>query len=233
MIIGSGQLAQIFQGLYLENTIIFASGVSNSNCMDIKEFKREEILLIETLKKNQDKKFVYFSSCALSAVDYKKNDYYVHKANMEAIVKRYSNSYYIFRIPQLFGDLMKHPTLINFLYNSIQNETEFQVYSDAYRYVIDINDLKLLVEIYVKQDNANIVIDVANPYKYKVTEIVSIFEELLDKKAKYEIINKKDDYILDLSSLKLFLEQYNLNLHFGEQYLYKKLQKKVLKLRKN
>ena len=105
MIIGNGQLATIFKKTTLDNIVVFASGVSNSNCQDIKQFEREKDLLVKTLTNNKNKKFVYFSSCALSAEEYPKNDYYKHKQNMENIIKRYSDNYYIFRAPQLFGNL--------------------------------------------------------------------------------------------------------------------------------
>lgn len=103
MIIGSGQLAKVFAKSQIKDDVcIFASGVSNSSCTDEKQFEREKNLLVDTLKKNSDKKFVYFSSCALSAIEYPKNDYYKHKVNMEDIIKEHSNNYYIFRVPQLF-----------------------------------------------------------------------------------------------------------------------------------
>ena len=43
-IIGTGQLAKIFQNsdIDLNNVCIFASGVSNSSCVDIYQFQREK-----------------------------------------------------------------------------------------------------------------------------------------------------------------------------------------------
>ena len=226
-IIGTGQLAQIFQGLSLENFIVFASGVSNSNCTDLEQFERERKLLMNTLQNNQAKSLVYFSSCALSASDYNLNAYYQHKANMEAVVQKYSDSFYIFRIPQLFGDLKEHPTLINFIYNSIINSKKFQIYSEAYRYVIDIEDLKILVQKYIEYGNKNTIVDLANPYKYKVLDIVNILEKLLDKKAIYEVVEKQDEYELDLGLLQEFVKEYSIDIGFGKEYLYKRLQKRI------
>ena len=75
MIIGNGQLAKAFMNSDLEHKdlCIFASGVSNSNCTDPKEFERERDLLKVTLSENPGKKLIYFSSCALSASEYPKN----------------------------------------------------------------------------------------------------------------------------------------------------------------
>lgn len=227
MIVGNGQLAKVFQGADLkENVCIFASGVSNSSCTDEKQFEREKNLLIDTLKNNSDKKFVYFSSCALSAIEYPKNDYYKHKANMEDIIKEHSNNYYIFRVPQLFGDLILHKTLINFIYKAIEHNHKFNIYDEAYRYVIEINDVQKLVENYLDNDGC-VRVDLANPYRYKVLDIVKIFEKLLGKKAHYEVIQKEDKYTLDLTSLEDFVKEKRIDIDFGEEYLIKKLREKL------
>ncbi|MBU4132588.1 MAG: hypothetical protein KKF12_17365, partial [Proteobacteria bacterium] len=75
MIIGNGQLAKIFKedGCFFDDVVIFASGVTNSDCRDDREFNREKELLEKTLVENNAKRFVYFSSCALSAKTYEKN----------------------------------------------------------------------------------------------------------------------------------------------------------------
>ncbi len=227
MIVGNGQLAKVFQGADLkENVCIFASGVSNSSCTDEKQFEREKNLLIDTLKNNSDKKFVYFSSCALSAIEYPKNDYYKHKANMEDIIKEHSNNYYIFRVPQLFGDLILHKTLINFIYKAIEHNHKFNIYDEAYRYVIEINDVRKLVESYLNFDSC-ITVDLANPYRYKVLDIVQIFEKLLGKKAYYEVLQKEDKYTLDLISLEKFVKEKKIDIDFGKDYLIKKLREKL------
>lgn len=228
MIIGNGQLADIFKGFQISDCLIFASGVSNSNCTDEKEFKREEELLLKNLKEHKDKKFVYFSSCALSVEEYEKNDYYQHKQNMENMIKKYSSNYYIFRVPQLFGTLKTHNTLINFIYFSIIENRKFKLYNEAYRYVIEINDIKLLVEKYLLYSNSCITIDLANPHRYKVLDIVKTFEILLDKKANYDLIDKDDGYILNLRELEKFINKNNLNINFSKNYLKIKLEEKLM-----
>ncbi len=229
MIIGNGQLAKAFQKSKLkDDTCIFASGVSNSSCTDKNQFEREKNLLIDTLKNNSDKKFVYFSSCALSAIEYPKNDYYKHKANMEDIIKEHSKKYYIFRVPQLFGDFIdNHKTLINFIYTSIEYNQKFNIYDEAYRYVIEINDVIKIVESYLTHHDSCMTVDIANTYRYKVLDIVQIFEKILNKKANYEIIQKEDKYILDLTSLENFIKKKEIEIDFGRDYLLKKLKEKI------
>lgn len=230
MIVGRGQLAKCFQKYQLNDDIcIFASGVSDSSCIYEKQFNREKKLLIDTLKNNSNKKFVYFSSCALSAENYPKNEYYEHKINMEDIIKKYSNKYYIFRLPQLFGDLILHKTLINFIYTSIKDNNKFNIYDESYRYVIEINDVKKIVEAFLTYNYNCITIDIANPHRYKVTYIVKIFENLLNKKANYSLIKKNDKYNLDLSILENFIKDKQIDIKFGEDYLITKLKEKLYK----
>lgn len=225
MIIGNGQLAKVFtdSNISHRDLCIFASGVSNSNCTDPKEFAREQNMLTNTLLQNPDKKLIYFSSCALSAPEYPKNLYYHHKANMESLIKSYTDNLYIFRLPQLFGDLFLHKTLINFIYKCIEHDHTFKVYDNAYRYVIEINDVRKLVEAYVSLHPPSITLDLANPFRYRVLDIVTTFESLLGKKASYDLVKKDDQYLLNLKSMLNFVESQGLQLDFGEGYLFKKL----------
>ncbi len=226
MIIGNGQLSKIFQSTLHNECVIFASGIANSKCEDPQEFKRERDLLTDTLAKYKDKKIIYFSSCALSAKDYKLNAYYKHKHAMEELIKKESKNYYIFRLPQLFGDLKEHPTLINFLFNSIKNQVEFTLYNDAYRYLIDIDDVKKLVEEYINTKSC-ITIDLANSYRYSLFEIVSIFEALLKKKAKYKFQSRSDKYELNLEVLIAFIDKHQLDINFGKDYFISKIKNKI------
>ncbi len=57
--------------------------------------------------------------------------------------------------------------------------------------------------------------------------LVQIFEKLLGKKANYEIIQKEDKYILDLTSLENFIKKKEIEIDFGRDYLLKKLKEKI------
>ncbi|MBU3951800.1 MAG: NAD(P)-dependent oxidoreductase [Proteobacteria bacterium] len=229
MIIGNGQLAKIFKedGCFFDDVVIFASGVTNSDCRDDREFNREKELLEKTLVENNAKRFVYFSSCALSAKTYEKNEYYQHKQHMEDIIRANSNNYLIFRIPQLFGNLIRHKTIINFFYKSIQQQQQFNIFDEAYRYVIEINDVKKLVKAYLEFSNQCSIVDLANPYRYKVFDIVKILEQLLEKKAVYRILEKEDKYKLDFSEMKDFIKTHSIHMPFGPDYLFNKLKEKI------
>ena len=227
MIIGTGQLAQAFYDFSNHECCIFASGVANSNCIDTSEFEREHQLLTNALMDNTSKKFVYFSSCALSAKEYELNDYYKHKIHMEETIKKYSDNYYIFRIPQLFGNMKKHSTLINFLYRKIKEKQKFTIYKGAYRYIIEINDVRTLVEKIIAEHPSGLTMDLANPYRYSILEIVQTIETLLHTNALYDTVNKHNSYLLNLEKLNQFLSVSHVDLDFGKDYLEEKLKRRL------
>lgn len=223
MIIGNGQIANIFtndpdQQKY-QHVCIFASGVSNSNCTDLKEFKREEELLLEVLNDNRDKKFIYFSSCALSVTNYPKNDYYNHKLKMENKIIETAKNYLICRVPQLFGELIKHTTLVNYIYNAVVDSKEFVVYNGAYRYVIDIEDLKVIVDFLISEKKPkSYTIDIGNYKKYSILEIVETIEKLVKKKGKYKLVDKNDEHDLSFLGLKDILQKTDIGIGFSKDY---------------
>ncbi len=227
MIVGSGQIALAFKNYSPSNSIVFASGVSNSSCKDIREFERERKLLEHNLRTIEDRNFIYFSSCALSANDYHLNSYYRHKLAMEHLIKSGTDNYYIFRIPQLFGCMKKHSTLINYLFNAINESRSFNVYSGANRYVVELNDVVRLVNSYVNNVAPGITVDLANTYRYSILELVEEFEQILDVTAHYDLIPGVDSYELNLDALQQHVENYKLNIEFGKSYFRKKLTSKI------
>lgn len=228
MIIGRGQLAKEFSRIDRDDWLVFASGVANSKCVDNKEFEREERLLKSHLAQSKGKKFIYFSSCALSAGVYKDIPYYKHKMNMERLIMEHAACYYIFRLPQLFGDMKQHPTLINYLWNKIVSQERFPLFTDAYRYVIELSDVRILIEkVVIANKNGGLIMNVANPYRYSVMEIVEVIEELAGISALPDMVKKSDGYILPLNKIEDNLSCESLELGFGKAYLRNKLNKHV------
>ncbi len=227
MIIGGGQLATALQGRDRKDVCMLASGVSNSSCVDQKEFERERNLINNCLKNFPGKKVIYFSSCALDSPAYSNVPYYEHKKKIEDLLQEKSSSYLIFRIPQLFGELKPHPTLINFIFHSILCQKKFAVNELAYRYVIDIDDLCDFVSRTLALDIESKVINVANPYQYKVSYIVKIIEELLRKDAVYESFEKKDSYKLNLDYFNEVCGEIGFGERFSESYLFNRLNYRV------
>ncbi|WP_279167524.1 hypothetical protein [Pseudoalteromonas distincta] len=224
MIVGNGQIAKAFKKREgLSQVVIFASGVANSNCVDENEFEREKALLLKHLTALNGKKIVYFSSCALSAKDYSLTPYYSHKKNMESLIKAHTDDYYIFRVPQLFGEMKKHPTLVNYLYYAIKEGKEFTLYDGAYRYLIELSDLTSIVMAYIRLTPPAQTLDIANSYRYSVLDIVEDLESVLKRKGNYKVIKTNDLYTLDLSVLESFLCTTDLGISLGKDYLIKKL----------
>jgi UDP-2-acetamido-2,6-beta-L-arabino-hexul-4-ose reductase len=134
MIIGDGDIASILKGKWFESNdlvIVFASGVSNSKCVDVEEFEREKKLLLD---QNKNLHLVYFSTLSI----YYKGDlnpYTLHKLSMEEIVKGNFENFTIVRIGNITWG--KNPnTLLNFFRQKIQNNEPFEVRNE-YRYLVN------------------------------------------------------------------------------------------------
>ena len=224
MIVGDGQIAKAFSSYVDDNEVlIFASGVSNSGETIKIEFEKERLLLEHYLKIHNEKKIVYFSSCSVADNKSNSSPYYVHKKAMEELIKKYSTSSYIFRLPQLFGELKRHTTLINYLYFKILDGERINIYEGAYRYVIHVMDVVSIVSKLLLLGKEGMVIDLANPYAYSIKEIVECLEIKANKKAIYNIKKENDTFNLDLSTMLAFISKNELDYGFGKSYFPNKL----------
>lgn len=187
MIIGDGLMASVFKKDYEDNNkiIIFAAGVSNSFEINENEFKREENLLVEVLLNNSDKHLVYFSSFIDSNI--KKRKYAAHKLHMEAIIKNSKNCYSILKLPQVIGYGGNNHILINFIVNRLKNNEEIYVYKNTYKSLIDVEDVKKIVDILLKEN----IIYVEIPFieKLQVFEIVNLVAKQLNVEPKIKFID--------------------------------------------
>ena len=202
MIIGDGQIANYFKHKDVpESWVIFASGVSNSSCKSRFDFEREKNLIIKTLREHPGHLFIYFSSCFLADEASQKIEYYSHKLCIEKLIKQYTENFLVIRIPQVFFHPTRRSTIINFLYFSILDRREFKLNNLATRYLIDLEDLYSVVQDLASWPSRTF--NIANPYKYQVTEIVQIIEEITNIKARFSTFSKIDGYDLDLEDLSL------------------------------
>jgi UDP-2-acetamido-2,6-beta-L-arabino-hexul-4-ose reductase len=184
MIIGRGMIAKAFSAYESsKNIVVFASGVSNSKETNNLEFKREEDLIINTLDKHHDKTFIYFSTCSIEDKSLEFSKYVIHKKEMESLISRRSESYFIFRLSQVVG-VGKSPTIVNFFIDSILNNYLFEVYQDATRNIIDVDDVFIICSRLIKENkHINETVNIASPFNIKVIEIINIIEDNLNKKA--------------------------------------------------
>ena len=103
MIIGNGLIAEAFKKVSVDfkDCIIFASGVSNSKSENSAEFKREFDLIKKY--KNEDKKFIYFSTIHTLDPSERDSKYSKHKIEIEIFIKENFKSYIIYRLPVVVG----------------------------------------------------------------------------------------------------------------------------------
>ena len=221
MIIGNGLLAITFKQYEKKNgIIIFASGVSNSNEINKKEYYREKKLLKDTIQQYKDKIIVYFSSCDVIYANKINTVYYWHKLEMENIIKKFALKYYIFRLPQLIAFSLNKNLLINYLITSIIEQKEILVWKNAYKNLINIQDVLKIIENIIKNEKSiNKTINVINKNYYSIFEIIHTIENILNQKAIVKLINKgyKPNYNSD------YIDKMNIN--FNSEYLKKSLLK--------
>lgn len=223
MIVGKGMLAKSFEK-YKNNSdiVIFASGVSNSKETEKINFDREKNLLIDTIKKNQNKLLVYFSTCSIDDNSQKNSHYVIHKTDMENLIQAKCEKYYIFRLPQVVGTT-DSPTLINFLIDSIQNNKFFNIQKNATRNIIDVNDVfNICSKIINEKKYMNEITNIASKYNVKVIDIVNILEDILGKKAKFKFIEQGTEQNINIDKIKFIVKDI-----FCKEYLKNILLKKV------
>lgn len=219
MIIGNGLLANAFASYrHDEGVCIFASGVSNSQNEDNNLFLREENLLLETIKNNENKIFVYFSTCSIYDSTLLNSKYVQHKIKMENFIKHSSKKYIIFRISNPIWYTKNPNTIFNFLTYNINQGKIFTLWNRAMRNLIDIEDLyKIISYILDNRVYENTIINIANTQSFYMIDIVSLLEECLWKKALYSIEEKWWSPLIDLTQMNKILQK--AKIQFDNDYL--------------
>lgn len=202
-VIGSGLLARAFLNINykLKDVVIFASGVSNSSCKIITEFERESLLLDSVIKSHAaNKTLIYFSTCSIYDSTQNNSSLYIkHKLLMESRVKEHSK-FIIFRLPQVVGLSSNPYTLTNFFSNSILSGNRIEIQRNAFRNIIDIEDL-VRIAFYIVSENQyiNHTLNIANNKSDKVIDILKIMEGILQKEAYYNLVDGGSSYEIDVN----------------------------------
>jgi len=199
MIIGNGLISSAFKIDYENNDkiLIFASGVSNSLETSSFEFDREKKILQFALHENKNKIIIYFTSFLKESNE--KRKYIQHKNEMESIIKSSGNHYCILKIPQVIGNGGNPKNLFNFIINKILSEEVLKIYKNSYRSLIDVDDIKLIVDILLKEWKENIYIEFPGFELISVTDIVLLIGEKLKLIPNIEYI-ESDNYFLPKKS---------------------------------
>lgn len=124
-----------------EGALFFASGVSNSNCTDSQQFKRERDLLHSFVTSDDNLCCFYFSSMFSEIKD---TPYFRHKSEMEGIVKGGYKNYNIIRLGNITWGTNPY-TFINYINDRIAKGFPVKI-KNEYRYVIDKEHFQMLTQ---------------------------------------------------------------------------------------
>jgi len=210
MIIGRGLIASLFINDDREDTVFFASGVSNSLENRAEEFLREEHLIRKTLEENKEKIFVYFSTCSIYDSSKTGSDYVLHKLKMEQLIKNSCERYLILRVSNAVGSGGNPNLLMNYLIRSIKNKETINVHTKATRNLIDAEDIKKITFELLDGQTFNKIVNVAYTQNYAIIEILEIIERFYDTKLDLNLIKSGSGYDINVPDVEAYFVKNNL-----------------------
>lgn len=221
MILGSGLIARAFHGFADDpDTLVFASGVSNSGERDSAVFLRERTLL-ETALDQSSKRLVYFGSC--NVVNPEQNSpYFQHKRDMEKRVLD-SGKGVVFRLPQVVGRTRNPNTLTNYLRDCIVQARPLTLWTRAQRNLIDIDDVAAIATRLLASSEAPALASIASPWSLAMPHLVELFEQVLEKKAIVQLVERGEHMHVDSSLTEAVARDIGLDL--GPDYPLRVIQK--------
>ncbi len=188
MIVGRGLLAQRFAAKFADDNgvVVFASGVSNSGERNDAAFDREAGMLQAALTRAEGR-FVYFSSCGVAASSLA-TPYMRHKSRMESLVLSYADGL-VLRLPQVVGRTANPHTLTNFLSAKIMAGERFDVWANAERNLIDIDDVFAIACAHIDTTSGGQAVSIASDDTLPMPRIVEIFESVIGRSALYDTVD--------------------------------------------
>lgn len=220
MIIGSGLIARAFgQFADDQDIVIFASGVSNSREQDPDAFARERDLLLKQLDSGLH--LVYFGSCNVVNPE-QDSPYFVHKRAMEQLVST-SGRGTVFRLPQVVGRTRNPNTLTNYLRDCIVNDRPLTLWTRAQRNLIDIDDVAMIATRLLDGKEKPSVLSIATPWSLAMPHLVSLFEQVLGRSARVELIDRGEEMHIDSTVAQAVAA--DIGLDFGPDYPLRVIQK--------
>jgi len=176
MVVGRGLLAKAFS-LYNDNpeVLIFASGVSNSKETNKQAFLREFDLLKSF--RHTRAKLIYFSTTSVLDTSLSQSMYVRHKLQMESYIKNHVENYLIFRLPNVVGQSTNPNTFFNNVKSALKKGSVIVV-KDAYRRLIDVDDLITYVPSIINCENRRTV-DVGFSNQASVLELIQLMASIM------------------------------------------------------
>lgn len=204
--------------------VIFASGVSNSLNLSDAAFNREINLIQDSLTNNPECLFIYFSTCSINDASLQHSAYVKHKKKIEEYIVANHAPYIIFRLTNPVGNTNNTNTVINYFINNVTKQHHFEVWENASRNLIDIDDMYIICNEIIEQHLfLNSIVNIANPQSYPVPFIVELIEKYFNKKGMYSSLKKGSGPVIDVSAIEPLFRKFNIN--FEADYLTKLLQK--------
>ncbi len=225
MVVGTGMVAKRFSD-YVDNdaVLVFASGVSNSKSTNPADYQREITLLESTIKDHPNKTFVYLSTTSVYDPSERTSHYVIHKLKVEAYIEANVANYLILRVSNLVGKSVNNNTILNFFLKSIKDGSHFNLWVDASRNLIDVDDFYEVVNHILRNGiYHNEIVNIANPENYKVLDIINSIEQYLGRKANFTPVNKGSEYPINIMKIRLIFAE--LSISFGKDYLANLLEK--------
>lgn len=210
MIVGRGLLASLFVDDDREDTVFFASGVSNSLEDKPEEFLREENLIRNTIKENPDKIFIYFSTCSVYDSSKTGSDYVLHKLKMEQLIQNSCERYLVLRVSNAVGKGGNPNLLMNYLIRSIRNNETINVHTKATRNLIDADDIKNITFKLLDEQALNKIVNVAYIQNYAIIEILEVIERFYGTKLDLNLIKSGSGYDINVPDVEEYFVKNNL-----------------------
>ncbi len=204
MIIGKGLIASLFADCDDENIVFFASGVSNSSETNHEHFNREENLILDTIEGNNNKLFIYFSTCSIYDSSKTNSPYVLHKLRMEEIIKNSTKNHLILRVSNAVGKGGNPNLLMNYLVRSVHNGETINVHTKATRNLIDAEDVRNLTLELIEQKKFNKIVNIAYLQNYSIIEILEIMETQLQRKLKLNLIKSGSGYEINIPEVEKY-----------------------------
>ena len=219
MVIGHGMIAERFLNYREKNEyIIFASGVSDSTHLTAAAIERETKLLQSTIRAHKEKKMVYFSTCSIYDAGMQNGAYVKHKKQMEALIAAEQDCFIIFRLSNPIGKTANNHTFFNFFIQHIINNKPFEIWQNASRNIIDIDDMHNICNEILQQGSfLNTTVNIANPENYPVPYIIKNIEDHFGIQSRCKWLDKGDGPKIDTSQIEILFRKFNIN--FDENYL--------------
>jgi len=224
MVIGNGLMAKRFSAYQTDSSVvIFASGVSDSKSKDEAEYQRVKDLLKATIAQFPQALLVYFSTCSIYDTFLKDNHYIHHKLDIEHLIVHSGNDYQVLRVSNVAGPGGNPKTIFHYLAQSIPSNRPFQLWKQAFRNLIDVDDVYLLVKHLLITGAKNTIINIAHPVSFSMPEMVRTFESYFHKQGNYTEVEAGHYFHIDTSKVQTIAA--DAGVHFGGNYLYRLLEK--------